>query len=454
MTGANEGHSDAGRGRGRRREAVAGGVGLVIVLAIAISPAWLGPGEGPLTEAPEVDLSDAAAEVREAIEVARLGVATEPGSGTAWGELAMLLRAHGYDLPADTAFRRAEELDRDEFRWPYLLGVSLENVDPVEAERCLKRAIELAPENPLPRLPLAEMLAELGRAREAERLFRKASELDSLNSRALLGLARLKLAEGAWADAESLCRQVEEIEPQGRMVQELLARVLYRQGRHQEAERVRRRLETMSQVESSNDPYVAEVLILRRDPIWIAIRAQTMLEQGQTRRAVEYLETVISEHPGRVMFPLQLARALGGSGQPGRAREVLERAVADFPESAELRLVQGLVLGELKEFDAAIVSFEAAIKRKPDYAQAWLWQGRALRDRNKDERAERCFRQAIRFRPDLPDAHASLGELLLASGGTAGAAEAARALETAVDLAPGNAQWRSRLAEARRRLQK
>ena len=64
------------------------------------------------------------------------------------------------------------------------------------------------------------------------------------------------------------------------------------------------------------------------------------------------------------------------------------------------------------------------------------------------------FRQAIRFRPDLPDAHAALGELLLGSKGAAGLAEAARELETAVDLAPGNVQWRSRLAEARRRLQK
>jgi len=452
MTGANEAASDAGRGR--RRVAVAGVVGLIIVLAIAIGPAWRGPRGAPPSDQPEVDLSDAVAEVRDVIQAARDRVTSSPESGAAWGDLAMLLRAHGYDQSADTAFRRAEELDGDEFRWPYLLGVSLENVDPLEAERCLRRAIELAPENALPRLFLAEMLAESGQVQEAERLFQEARELDSLNTRALLGLARLKLAQGTLEDAEGLCRQVEELEPQGRMVQELLARVLYRQGRREEAERVRRRLETMPQVETSNDPYVAEVLILRRDPNWIAVKAQTMLEQGQTQRAVEYLEKVIAEYPGRVGFPLQLARALGGAGEAGRAREVLERAVADFPESAELRLVLGLVLGELKEFDAAVVSFEAAIRRKPDYADAWLWQGRALRDREEHQRAQRCFRQAIRFRPDLPDAHAALGELLLANGSAADLAEAVRALETAVDLAPGNVQWRSRLAEARRRLEK
>jgi tetratricopeptide (TPR) repeat protein len=452
MTEADEATGDAGRGR--HWVLVSGLIGLLVVLALAIGSIRRSPWQGPGITQSEVDLSDAVAEVREAIEAARTRVVSQPDSGTAWGELAMLLRAHGFDLPADAAFRRAEELDRDEFRWPYLLGVSLENVDPLEAERCLKRAIRLAPDSALPRLSLAEMLADLGREQEAERLFRDASQLDSLNTRPLLGLARLKLAEGELADAEGLCRQVEEIEPEGRMVQELLARVLYRQGRQAEAERVRRRLETMPQVETSNDPYVAEVLILRRDPNWIAVKAQTMLEQGQTQRAVEYLESVITEHPGRVRFPLQLARALGGVGQAGRAREVLRQAIVDFPDSAELRLVQGLVLGELKEIDAAIESFKAAIQRKPDYAEAWLWQGRALRDRGAAGRAERCFRQAIRFRPDLPDAHAALGELLLGSGGAAGLAEAARELETAVDLAPGNVQWRSRLAEARRRLEK
>jgi len=74
-----------------------------------------------------------------------------------------------------------------------------------------------------------------------------------------------------------------------------------------------------------------------------------------------------------------------------------------------------------------------------------------LRNPGRLEEAERCFRQAIRFRPDLPDGHAELGELLLAGGR---AAEAVQALETAVDLSPGNVGWRRRLAEARRQVER
>ncbi len=444
MTGVESGEPRVGGGRGP-----AGFAAVVTGLVLAVGVGWWNWPETTLPVQLDVDFSGAVPEVREAIERARDRVQLAPESGEAWGELAMLLRAHGFDRSADDAFRRAQTLDADEFRWPYLLGVSLENVDPVEAERCLRRAMALAPSRALPRLPLAELLVAAGRSDEAATLFGEANELEPLNTRALLGLARLESDAGRLAEAETLCRQVEEIEPQSRMVQELLARVLFRQGRRDEAERLRRRLETMPQVETSDDPFVAEVLVLRRDPNWIAVKAQTMLEQGQTQRAVEYLETVIANHPGRIRFPLQLARTLGGAGRPERAREVLERAVTEFPESAELRLVLGLVLGEMEELAAAAESFDAAIQRKPDYAEAWVWRGRTLRDRMKPEEAERCFRQAIRFRPDLPDGHAELGSLLLATGRVG---EAVDTLETAVDLSPGNVSWRRRLSEARRRL--
>ena len=435
-------------GRGRT---LAAAVSVAVVIAIGVSW-WVSQQRQQVRFGLELDLSGTVREVREAIGVASRRVEADPFSGESWGELAMLLRAHGFELPADSAFRRAEELDGDEFRWPYLLGVSLENVEPVEAERCLRRAIELARSNPLPKLSLAEMLAEAGRTDEARMLFQEAGDLEPENARALLGLARLKMGAGELADAEMLCRQVEAIEPQQRMVQELLARILYGQGRRDEAERVRRRLERMPLVETSDDPFVAEVLVLRRDPNWIAERAQTMLEQGQTGRAVKYLETVMSEHPDRLRFPLQLARALGAAGQPERAAEVLKRAVADFPDSADLRLVLGLMLEELGDEAGAIASFQATIERKPDSAEAWLWQGRVLRDRKDPKQAARCFRQAIGFRPDLPEAHAALGKLLLVGGLQEDVAEAVSELETAVDLAPGNLEWRSRLAEAMRRV--
>ncbi len=399
------------------------------------------------TGVPEIDLSGATSAVTAAVESAVAKARAEPGSAAAWGELAMLLRAHGFDRRADVSFRRARVLDPHEFRWPYLLGVSLENVDPVEAEANLRKAIGLAPDRALPKLPLAELLAEAGRVQEAGSLFGAARDLEPENVRALLGLARLRLHGGDDSGALVLCDQAARLRPDDRMVQELRARLLFRLGRRQEAERVRRRLEKMSQVETSDDPYVAEVIMLRRDPNWIATRAEAMLAQGQTERAVAYLEKMIRDYPGRSRFALQLARALGRSGQALRARDVLTRAIGEFPESPELRLLQGLVFGELGRPDRAEQGFRAAIQRKPDYAEAWLWLGRLLVDQDQPKEAESCFRRVIGFRPDLSSGHASLGELLLE---TRRAAAAVTVLETALDLSPDDDRLRKRLTEARR----
>ncbi len=419
-----------------------GTCGFVVLVSIQY---WLGRIEE--SRVPEIDLSGATAAVAAAVESAVAKVRAEPEAALAWGELAMLLRAHGFDRPADVSFRRARLLDPNEFRWPYLLGVSLENVDPIEAEANLREAIRLKPNTALPRLPLAELLAEAGRSQEAESLFSGAKDLEPENVRALLGLARLRMHGGADPEALGLCDQAARLQPDDRMAQELRARLLFRLGRSREAERVRRRLEQMSQVETSDDPYVAEVILLRRDPNWIATRVETMLGQGLTDQAVAYLEKKIREYPGRSRFPLQLARALGGSGQAARAGDVIVRAIEEFPESPELRLLQGLVFGELGQSDRAEQGFRAAIERKPDYIEAWLWLGRVLRERDQVQEAEKCFGRVIAFRPDLPTGHASLGELMLA---TRRAAAAVLLLETALDLSPGDDLLRKRLAEARK----
>lgn len=397
------------------------------------------------------ELKSATAEVVESVDAAIAAVRAAPASGLAWGELAMVLRAHGFDQPADEAFRRAESLTPGEFRWPYLLGLSMENVDPVEAEACFRRAMSLEPELALPRLSLGEMLLGAGRGDEAETLFREALEYEPQGVRALLGLARVCLVRGEDEDALGFCQQAIQRQPRERMGHELLAQVYFRMGQQQEARRERDLLAQMPQQETSDDPYVAEVIQLRQDPNWIATRAQTMFELGQTDRGMAYLEEVIRAHPGRVLFPLELARALGGSGQLDQAADLLGRTIRDHPESSELRLLEGLVFRELGRASEAEASFQAAIERKPDHAEAWLWLGRTRLDRGQVEQALEAFRHSARYRPDLPEPHAALGELLLKQNR---ASEAVLHLQTAVDLSPADDRLRRRLIEARRAARK
>ena len=75
------------------------------LLAMAVIAGWWVWQDGGPKEFLEIDFAGASLEVREAIGEARSRVEAEPESGEAWGELAMLLRAHGFDLQSDRAFR-------------------------------------------------------------------------------------------------------------------------------------------------------------------------------------------------------------------------------------------------------------------------------------------------------------------------------------------------------------
>jgi len=442
------GELTARSGRGRL-----GRVGPVVILLVVFGLLgswwwWRDSTADPLAVLPPIDLANAAADVRRAVDESLAAVRADPRSGSAWGELAMVLRAHGLDRSGDEAFRQAEAHDPDEFRWPYLQGLSLENVDPVEAERYLRRAAELNPELALPRLSLAELMIADGRLDEAERELDAALALDEGNPRAEQGKARVALERGQPAVSLDWARRAVRARPDDRMLHELLAQVHFRLGDTAAAERERLILERMSQEETSDDPYVAQVLLLRRDPTWIALQARTMIEAGRTEQAVEFLGQIIGDHPGDPRFALELARTLGGTGRVDQAAAVLDEAIARQPDAAELRLLRGLVHQQQTQLQLAEQRFREAIERKPDYAEAFAWLARTLRAVGRDDEALEALEQAVRFRPDLADVHGELGSLLLERNR---AADAVEHLQFALDASPGDPQLRERLEAARRR---
>src|SRR5262249_15507004 len=129
---------------------------------------WRAPDPAP----PAVDLTGAEPSVARAIERARAEVQKAPRSAAAWGRLGMLLRAHDYGEVSQVSLARAEQLDAQDPRWPYLQGLTLVLADREAALPLLERASDLSPDSSAPRLRLAEVLLMQGRPDEADRHFR------------------------------------------------------------------------------------------------------------------------------------------------------------------------------------------------------------------------------------------------------------------------------------------
>src|SRR5262249_56572895 len=151
------------RGRRAGTRCAEGELRLVLLLAIVAGIAvtcWLvlrRPGPEP----PEVELSGVDPAIAAAVREARADVIAQPHSAAAWGRLGQVYRAHDFVEAANTCFARAEALDPNEPRWPYLQGATIAITDRESALPYLERAATTAAVD-VPRLRLAGGLLPLG----------------------------------------------------------------------------------------------------------------------------------------------------------------------------------------------------------------------------------------------------------------------------------------------------
>src|SRR5688572_11357667 len=114
---------------------------------------WLRP---PPPELPNIDSISVDPAVARAIEAARAGVGAEPESAKAWGELGLVLFAHGLYQPSLPCFEAAERLDPADPQWPYYQGLVHVLGDEARALEHFDRAVERAGSQVSPRVRRAE----------------------------------------------------------------------------------------------------------------------------------------------------------------------------------------------------------------------------------------------------------------------------------------------------------
>ncbi len=127
--------------------------------------------------------------------------------------------------------------------------------------------------------------------------------------------------------------------------------------------------------------------ILSADPasmVFVEL-AKSLLEQGETPRAVEICRAGLEHHPESILGRVLLGRALLISGKPDEASLELERAVAVDPENP---YGYNLVAEALMKHGArrrAIPVLEQALKFQPSDVRLQQWMAQARADESDDE---------------------------------------------------------------------
>jgi tetratricopeptide (TPR) repeat protein len=376
-------------------------VALLVALGVWYWSYWSG---GPAL--PPFDPAGADPEAVALIEKVRAEVRARPRSGSAWGRLGMVLRAHGYGEEALVCFAVAEQLDPREPRWPYLRGLSLAQSDPTEGLACLRRAVgRWAGECPeAARLRLAEVLIEQGE-NEAGPLLDQAGP----HPRAALLRARLAAAREDWGlVVRELAACAEDVHAR-KQAAALAAQAWRQQGEPDSAREARRRSEELPEDLPWPDPVVEEVEALQ---VGIQVRlahADALVRQGHPEGLL-LLEQLVEERPEHARAWLLLGRTLL-RGRPAEAEVALARTVDLEPGSVEgwfQLAVARVFLGKREE---AAKGFREATRLKPDYTLAYYNLGLCLKDLGDRSGARQAFEAALRSQPDHAESRRALDEI-------------------------------------------
>ena len=443
---------------------------IVIVLLVAVVGAlgWYAWRRYTAPTPPDIAREGIDADVAEAIQTARRKIQADPYSVECWGDLGKLLRAAQLYPEAVACFAQAERLDPKNPRWPYMQGEALRLSDNNAALPPLQRAAALAGPSPsspsgtrgderggiAPFLRLAEAHMALGHDDEAEKQLRRALEMEPDDPTVHFYLGLLSLARDDLSASLDHLKRCEHSPITQRKACIQLAAVYRRMGQTQQADNYGRKADAMKQDRNWIDPYLSDVQgvggIARFEEV-------LRLEQREDyRAAVEQLTSLIREKPEYRYYVALGSDLLKLSDLEG-AEQALRSAIALDPQKLAAKYELSRVLWSRadkdehsnpararEKFQQAADYARQALAGRPDHAMAYGVLGMSLRRLGKRPEAIDAFRKAVECDPNLGLAHLYLGETLAEAGELA---EARASLERAKELSPDDPRPQAALAK-------
>jgi tetratricopeptide (TPR) repeat protein len=389
---------------------------LALGWAIAVCAAALAAPVALGVEVPSPQLEGVEPRVREALVAAQRLVEARPSDAGAWGAYGMALDAHRQTAPATTAYREAQRLDPEEFRWAYFLAGLLQYSDPVEAVRCYRQAVEIDPGYAPARVRYGETLETLGRMEEAEAQFREATRLAPDDPLGWFGLGRFELARG---DVERAVEHLERAYRLDRGIQAVVAtlsRALFRAGQAERARALANEARGLPRMTHHRDPRRAAVRALAVDSESYLQRSRTYQEVGQLDRALAELAALAELEPDRADVHVARADLFDRMRRPQDALASARRALEIEPERTDARAVLAGTLLKLERFEEAGAEARRVLAREPRSFHMLLVAAMAEARSGDVERAIEQVDRAWEARTGDPELRGLLRRLLVDFG--------------------------------------
>ena len=375
-------------------------------------------------------------------------VRASPRSGATWGKLGMVLQNYDFKAEARYSFSQAERFDPSQPRWPYFQGAMLAALDSQQAIAQLQRAVELCGDQAdVPRLRLAQLLAEQGGLNEAERQFKALLRTRPDHALALLGLARVSHGRGQSEESTAYLRRCLTDRHTARSAYTLLAAIQQRLGNVAAAQTANRIAATLPPDETWPDSYALEASRYYVGRQALRDQAEQLLKEGRREEAQPLISRLVNEYPDTAEGWLLLGRLGVEQKECVAAERALRRGLVIDPTAVNGYTQLGVALLCQERYAEAAAVLGTAVQYKPDFGEAHFNLGYALARQGQGGAAIQSFREAIRCNPGFVDAYITLADLLNQAGQKE---EAVACLRRAQDLNPSDDRARFLLKRMQR----
>ena len=365
---------------------------LLTAIALAVLPGCQPSLPGP----PTVEVEGLAPLLANAIQERRDEVMAHPASAAAWGRLGMVLDVHDIRFQAVQCYERAHQLDADEFRWPYFLGLLTSKSDLDASFSHFLKAARIRDDYAPLFIHIGRGHFENERFEEAARAFERAIQLDAGMHRARLGLAMVALARDEPVRAREILEHARARGAAAGEIHWLLAEAYRRLGDEAASHEHFQLAQPLRVLEPGADP-IRETMVRNQGMTLEMIRKRCdhLIGSGQAAAAIEEWQRAARAQPGSADVLAHLGRAHALAGQ-------LEAAVANLRKALELdsRHVDAQVLLAdtyvQQDLGLAVAAYRRALELDPAHAKARFKLGSLLVATDAAEEGLDHLRQAHR----------------------------------------------------------
>jgi tetratricopeptide (TPR) repeat protein len=399
------------------------------------------PGCGRQADLPLPSLEKAEPVVREAVQEAHRKASTDGGS-YALRELGDMYRLLGWNREAAEVYRVAGEARPDEFIWPYLQGVALEQFDLEGAEKALAKAVELDGAYPPARLRLGKAHSRRGAVAEARQQLEKATELAPENPHAWLALGQLFLIEGETDEARNALGKALVLAPDLRDAHRAMAQLSLAAGDTTRAARHDARAQELIDAATRTDDPRAGMVVTPVGSIANIRRGRTLAAAGNLEAAVEHYRRAIESRPELPEFHTSLGEVYALLDRLDEAEQEYLAALELNPDYDTAIFRLGRVYFRTGRFEKAATQFHQVLALDPSHGGAMMHMGILAAREDREAEAVDWFEAGLVSRPDHIDTRFNYA---VALANFERWSEAVQQLEIILDANPDHRQARAML---------